>query len=199
MGQVEIQSMAELLDMAPAAERPLYAAAEAVFWETANTTCFGSAEELLQFRRKYFDYYWHAAPELFLLALTEAEGGILDPPGPGALGYVCAVADTREHPELSGLSDHIPLFADLYERYPAHLHINLTAASRGRGLGGRLIAALEERLRARGATGLHLVTDPDARNVRFYRKNGFRDEVLRSLSLGEGGTSVPLLFMGTRL
>lgn len=199
MGQVEIQSLAELLDMAPAAERRLYAAAEAVFWETANTTCFGSAEELLQFRRKYFDYYWEVAPELFLPALTEAEGGTLDPPGPGALGYLCAVADTREHPELFDLADHIPLFADLYERYPAHLHINLTAASRGHGLGGRLIAVLEERLRDRGIAGLHLVTDPGARNVGFYRKNGFRDEVLRSLSPADGGDRLSLLFMGMRL
>lgn len=169
-----------------------YEAAVAVFWETANTATFDDAESRRRFIRKYFDYYWEEAPELFLLA-----GGVGDPAAGGVrsavLGYICGVADTGRHPDLYELSDHLPLFEDLYERYPAHLHINLTAASRGQGLGGRLIAAFEGRL---SAPGLHLVTDAGARNVSFYRKNGFTDEFTRRL----GGPDGPeLLFMGKRL
>lgn len=168
-----------------------YRSALAVFWETANTHTFDDAVARLGFVRKYFDYYWERAPELFLLAFD----GPMVPGGadPAVLGYVCAVADTRDHDELYELSAHLALFADLYAEYPAHLHINLTAASRGRGLGGRLIAGLEQRL---AVPGLHLVTDSGARNARFYRKNGFTHEVVRRL----GGADGPeLLFMGKRL
>ena len=108
------------------------------------------------------------------------------------------MADTRAHPELYRIAAHIPLFDDLYDAYPAHLHINLTSAARGHGLGGRLIAALEENLRSTGVPGLHLVTDPHARNVSFYRKNGFTHAVERPLTTSDGHTA-PLLLLGKEL
>jgi ribosomal protein S18 acetylase RimI-like enzyme len=166
-----IHSVAELLRQGRR-ELSLYAGAEAVFWETASRTSFTDATELCKYRRMYFDYYWHAAPELFLLAVRDAEATA---PGLETLGYVCALADTRAHSELYQLAAHLSLFDDLYEMYPAHLHVNLTGASRGLGLGSRLIAALEERLRRADiqAPGLHLITSTEARNVPFYRRNGF--------------------------
>ena len=203
----------------------LYRAAEAVFWETAKRSEFDGEEQRRAYCRMYFDYYWEHAPGLFLLALArESAADVeLDTDGkPRVLGYICSVADTRDHPELYELAPHIPLFDDLYDRYPAHLHINLIAASRGHGLGGKMIAALEARLRgdvpivqegsaARSASipapGLHLVTGAGARNTSFYRKNGFVDEYPRRL----GGTAKAgagqdndnagplLLFMGKRL
>ena len=168
-----------------------YSAIETVFWETANKTRFDTTAERERYRRSYMDHYWETAPELFLLALRSQQ----------VLGYVCGVADTRKHVQLRRLADsagHIELFADLYDRFPAHLHINLTAASRGQGLGGRLVRALEERLRHPDiqARGLHVVTSAQARNVRFYRHNGFSYEVPRRLG-GERGPT--LLFMGKQL
>jgi GNAT superfamily N-acetyltransferase len=193
-----------------------------VFWETANRREFAADEQRSAYRRMYFDYYWEQAPELFLLAL----GPTSEPAEPPqVLGYVCGVADTRRHGELYELAPHIRLFDDLYERYPAHLHINLTAASRGRGLGSELISALEDRLTGRvalaevtdrggsepsqraaspaaiPAPGLHLVTAAGARNTRFYRKNGFVDEYPRRLGAAaeSAGAGPVLLFMGKRL
>lgn len=165
--------------------------AEAVFWETANTTKFEFAAERAAFQWRYFGYYAVHAPRFFFVALT-------DHPGPQVLGYICGVADTREHEELYRVAAHVPIFDDLYATYPAHLHINLTAASRGLGLGGRLVETLSSEVAAAGAAGLHLVTSPAARNVSFYRRQGFAHAVERTLPIGDE-QDVALLFMGRRM
>jgi GNAT superfamily N-acetyltransferase len=56
-------------------------------------------------------------------------------------------------------------------QFPAHLHINLTAESRGRGLGRLLLEDYFERLRADGVPGVHVHCG--AAPVEFYRKTGF--------------------------
>lgn len=207
----EITTLAELSeDEAETA----YAAATAIFWETAQQSDFADRAERDDYIYRYFGYYRDAAPELFFVAReTDAAGPPTDAAGPPAeaeaegppadvagpptvLGYVCAVADTRAHPELYRVAAHVPVFDDLYDRYPAHLHINLAARSRGRGLGGALIAALERRLIATGCPGVHLVTNPGARNVSFYQKNGFIDRYRRTLHDETGAAE--LLFLGKR-
>lgn len=190
--------------------------AEAVFWETANTTEFESPAERSAFQWRYFDYYALHAPEFFFVAVSEEAEPTSQPtsestpqstseptpqptseppPEPTVLGYICGVADTRAHAELYRVAAHVPIFDDLYTSYPAHLHINLTAASRGLGLGGRLVESLSSAVAAAGAGGIHLVTSPGARNVSFYRRQGFIDAVERTLPTG-GGQGVPLLFLG---
>ncbi len=164
--------------------------AEAVFWETANTSQFESPAERSAFQWRYFGYYALRAPEFFFVAVAEGAEPIV-------LGYICGVADTRSHAELYRVAAHVPIFDDLYGSYPAHLHINLTAASRGLGLGGRLVETLSSAVAAAGAGGIHLVTSPGARNVSFYRRQGFVDAVERTLPTG-GEQDVPLLFLGKR-
>jgi hypothetical protein len=63
-----------------------------------------------------------------------------------------------------------------------------------------LIAALEDRLGRADirAPGLHLITSKEARNVTFYRRNGFVKEVERPLST-VATVAARLLFMGKRL
>jgi ribosomal protein S18 acetylase RimI-like enzyme len=74
--------------------------------------------------------------------------------------------------------------------YPAHLHIDLLAHARGRGLGRVLIERLLADLRARGVPGVHLGVDGTNTNgIGFYEHLGFR-EVARE----PGG-----LIMGLRL
>lgn len=169
----------------------LRSGAEAVFWETANTTEFSSPVERAAFQWRYFGYYAARAPRFFLVAYSRD-------PHRRILGYICGVADTRAHRELYEVAAHVPLFDDLYEGFPAHLHINLTADSRGMGLGGRLIDALSTAVAAEGSAGIHLVTSPGARNVSFYRRQGFSEEVQRPLAAA-GGPAVPLLFLGKSL
>lgn len=184
---IEIQSLA---DAENGVRTRRYEGAAAVFWETAAVTDFSHEAAHRQFIYKYLEYYRDAAADLFLVALGPEER---------VYGYICGVADTRAHPELYRVAEHIPVFDDLYSEYPAHLHINLTADSRGHGLGSRLIHALEERLNARGVRGLHLVTSEGARNVTFYRKNRFHVEIARGLPHEGDNAASRMLFMGKTL
>jgi ribosomal protein S18 acetylase RimI-like enzyme len=64
----------------------------------------------------------------------------------------------------------------LYDRYPAHLHIDILARGQGTGLGRRLMGVLLDALRERGVRGLHLSVgagNPGARA--FYLKLGFTE------------------------
>ncbi|MBL7199490.1 MAG: GNAT family N-acetyltransferase [Anaerolineae bacterium] len=64
--------------------------------------------------------------------------------------------------------------ADL-DRYPAHLHINVAAEYRGRGVGRRLMDAYLEQLRRGGVPGVHLhTTSLNEAACRLYEGAGFR-------------------------
>jgi len=61
------------------------------------------------------------------------------------------------------------------DRYPAHLHVGLDAAFRGRHLGRRLVEAFLSRLAAGGVPGVHaVVLAENAPAGRFFERLGFR-------------------------
>ena len=69
--------------------------------------------------------------------------------------------------------------------YPAELHINLLPAWQGRGLGGRLMKAFLDGLRAEGVRGVFLQTsDRNLKALPFYERLGF--VLLRAGEPGEG-------------
>ena len=73
---------------------------------------------------------------------------------------------------LRGESD---LPAGLIERYPATLHLNLLAETRGRGVGRRLFAMYIERMRSLGVRGVHAQTlSSNAAVAGFNKSVGFR-------------------------
>lgn len=68
--------------------------------------------------------------------------------------------------------------ADVNERYPAHLHIDLLPRIQGGGNGRRMITTLLDALAAAGAPGVHLgVGKANERAVGFYRRMGFTEVV----------------------
>jgi GNAT superfamily N-acetyltransferase len=84
-----------------------------------------------------------------------------------------------------------PLRRDLTLGYPAHLHINIDVAHRGRGVGRRLIDSYFADLRDQGVPGVHIFCG--AGPVPFYRKQGF--QVLESADI----RGLMTLAMGVRL
>lgn len=58
----------------------------------------------------------------------------------------------------------------LYRAYPAHLHVNVEAGFRGKGVGKALVDRFLEDLRGRACPGVHLFCGPGP--VPFYRKLG---------------------------
>lgn len=60
---------------------------------------------------------------------------------------------------------------EVFREYPAHLHVNLEADARGRGVGRALIDRYREDLARIGIHGIHLYCGDKPRG--FYRKTGF--------------------------
>ena len=169
-----------------AAPEPFRRQIEEILLASANPRRVADAPARAAFLARWLAPYLEAYPEHLLLALDaqrETEVlGVLN----GCLDSAGAVVFRDLHP-------HYRLFADLYGEFPAHLHVNCHPGHRGRGVGSRLVQAFVARCRAAGLPGVHLVTAPGARNVAFYRRNGFTEAVERA----EAGRSY--LFLGQRL
>lgn len=109
-----------------------------------------------------------------------------------AVGYIFCASDTRRF--FKDFRKHIlPEIASLGPKYavmgrgvcvaqslcavfaPAHLHIDLTAAARGQGVGTALVKTLKAELKARGIAKVGLtVSRKNVNAVRFYERNGFK-------------------------
>ena len=117
-------------------------------------------------------------------------GGAASP----VVGYlVGCLEDPARTPRFADIG-YFRELAPLTARFPAHLHINLTAACRSHGIGARLIAAFCAHAATRGARGVHVVTGRHQRNVRFYVRMGF----LWRGSVG-AGTPRELVLLGREL
>lgn len=107
-------------------------------------------------------------------------------------GYLSGTRDSSESLDVLEVPA-LAVFSDLFEKYPAHLHINFHPDARGKGLGSLLVNHYKETLREAHIKGLHLVTSPGAKNISFYERLGFNHQVTRNFNQSE------LLFMGTLL
>ena len=108
------------------------------------------------------------------------------------VGYLFCAADTRAFfkafrknvlPEIARLGPKYAVMGwgvctaqTLGARFaPAHLHIDLTAAARRKGVGTALMHTLKAELAARGISRVSLsVSGKNVAAIRFYEKNGFR-------------------------
>lgn len=151
-----------------------------IFFESSSKKVFKSDTEKNDFLYKYLGFYKDKYPNIFLVALMDDK----------VLGYICGARDSKFENELYDFLPHYSLFEDLYEKFPAHLHINLSQNSRGLGVGSKLIEAFEEIV---STSGVHLITGPKARNRSFYLKNNYTFECLREFR------GLELLFMGKTL
>ncbi len=177
--------MISLRRLSDSAIEPLGPEIEAIFFASAARRDFADGDARRAFRAAWLDPYRAHWPDLLWIA-READGAIA--------GYLAGCLDSRAAQALlAARQPDYPLFADQFDRYPAHFHVNCRPDRRGRGIGAALVAAFAAQCRERGAPGLHLVTAAGARNVAFYRRQGFDREIARPA----GGR--PLLFLGRRL
>jgi GNAT superfamily N-acetyltransferase len=143
----------------------LSAAIEAIFWETTVSPP-ADAVARAAFRDLWLDQYLRHDPGLAYVALDATSGALA--------GYLVGCWDNpATSPRFANLA-YFQTFAAACDRFPAHLHINLTAACQNRGIGGRLIEAFAAATRDAGYPGVHVVTAGDARNVGFYTRAGFK-------------------------
>lgn len=154
-----------------------------IFFESSAKKNFKSIKERADFQFKYLGYYLENYPELFLIFKDEDQ----------VLGYICGCKNSADEDELMGIVPHYRTFLNEYDDFPSELHINMHTSARGKGIGSKLIREFEQLLIAGGVNGVHLITVPTARNVGFYRKNGYVFEHIRDYC----GTD--LLLMGKSL
>ena len=148
---------------------------DAIFFEASATKTFVDPEARAAFRERWFARYLAQYPQWAYVAIA-GDGRVA--------GYLIGALD-----EGSGFEDFAPAAAD----FPAHLHVNLAPQFRNRGIGAILIEAFAADAHRAGAVGIHVVTSADARNVRFYEREGFRERARTSVNGRE------LVFLGRSL
>ncbi len=134
-----------------------------IFFATSTRKAFVDLAEKESFQHRWLDRYFYRYRSVCFFARN---------PDRRPIGYVvgCPV-DPRGVPCFSDVT-YFAAFADLLDRYPAHLHVNVSAERQGEGIGRALVARAVEACRAEGASGVHVVTAADAANIGFYGKCG---------------------------
>ena len=160
------------------------AALERIFFESSSRTEFASEQDRLSFFERWTSYYLDHRPEYVWLWM-ESDGGFS--------GYLTGCLDSAAAGPLYESLASYTVFEDRFAEFPAHLHVNCRSARRNVGIGAGLVDTFINDCVAAGVAGVHVVTAPGARNVRFYNRVGFTERVTRAY-LGR-----PLLFMGRRL
>lgn len=155
---------------------------EEIFFLSTSKT-FESTEERTRFFNNWTAYYFSQYPHLIFIALDKNSN---------VLAYITICPDSKAALGVLPIKSY-SLFADLFQEYPAHLHINAHPKARGMGLGSRLIEHACNHLKQKNIKGLHLVTSPDSKNVSFYKRNKFHYE--KESKWGES----TLLFLGKKI
>jgi GNAT superfamily N-acetyltransferase len=151
-----------------------------IFFQTASVHSFASSEDKELFMYRYFGYYQEHFASLFYIAIVD------DKP----VGYLCGSLTSFTDNDLLKLQPQIEFFEESCKAYPAHLHININPEFHGRGIGQQLVANFVSYLEGKEVSGLHIITTPKARNVKFYQRCGFDFEIVKLVNQTE------LLFMG---
>jgi GNAT superfamily N-acetyltransferase len=141
-------------------------AIDAIFFEASGTKSFASMAERRAFRERWLGRYLADEPQWAYLAM-DAGGAVA--------GYLVGSLNDPARSERFADIGYFKDFAPLTLEYPAHLHVNLAPSYRNRGIGARLMEAFAADAARAGAKGMHVVTGADARNVGFYKRNGFRE------------------------
>jgi GNAT superfamily N-acetyltransferase len=195
------------------------AAVEEIFFTSSAVQSFTDDAHRARFKQRWLGRYLDHFPGSFFVALAPTslypppETPLIPPPERGRVGWgsndsphgqdrakaeniIGYLAGCLEqpigHPLLADLG-YYQAFAPLCAAYPCHLHINVAAEARSRGVGAALIEAFAAQCAAANAPGLHLVTNEGARNVRFYEQNGFK---VLATTLSHG---TPVVFMGREI
>ncbi len=171
-----------LSDIAEVDRPGFLAQVEDIFFLSSSVKTFASEEKRLNFFKRWCGDYLNFYQEEFFLAVE----------GQKVLGYLSGCSDSRRSLERLSVPGHAT-FQDLFEKFPAHLHINFHPDARGKGLGSKLVLNYMKVLQQQSVKGLHLTTSPDAQNVSFYERLGFHHTVTREFN------GVALYFMGAVL
>ena len=139
---------------------------DTIFFEASSRT-FPPGPERDAFRERWLGRYLKGGDDALFLALQGEDT---------VAGYlVGAMENPALQERFADIGYFRSEFVELCQHFPAHLHINLSPVFRSRGIGARLIEAFAGYASGQGAAGMHIVTGPGMRNVRFYERCGFEE------------------------
>lgn len=144
-----------------------------IFFLTSTRKNFSSEKEKELFFEKWTSYYTRVCwKELFgVYSLKTSE----------LVGYLTGCSNSASaKTHLKEQNATYLLFESEFKRFPAHLHINIHPDHQGKNLGRALMDSFKKILVHQRISGLHIVTDPRARNVSFYQRNGFLYQIEKS-------------------
>lgn len=138
---------------------------EWIFFTSSATQGFASEGERMVFYDRWLGRYLrYFADDVFIAA--DGAGG--------AAGYLAGCRDSAGAMDIFKDVEHYHRFWRDYGAYPAHFHINIAAAERGRGLGRSLVDAFGSHCRQHGLGGMHAITAATSPAAAFYLGCGFR-------------------------
>jgi GNAT superfamily N-acetyltransferase len=165
-------------------ERRLADLKEIFFLNAKNPPQVASERE--QFFKKYAQLYTENWPDdTFFACDLDTEK---------TMGYLIGCRNSDEgQAKLAALLPSYTLFADMFKKFPAHLHMNVHPDFHGKGAGSFLVQEYIIELKKFRVKGAHIITAPDERNVQFYLKHKFKYALERDFN------GKKLLFMGLSL
>lgn len=157
---------------------------EAIFFATSRVKEFSDECARVSFKARWLGRYLDRFAGNFFAARAADDA---------LIGYLAGCLENPTHNPLFDDLGYYRAFGPYCAAYPCHLHINVTADHRNRGVGTALIEAFVAQAAKSKAPGMHIVTNEGARNIRFYERNGFR------LLATTHWNNAPVVFMGRRL
>ncbi len=134
-----------------------------IFFSTSNKQTFTDKKSKEQFFYTWCGIYLTTCIDFFYLYMNEQNT---------PLGYLAG----HPGPTISEKKISYPgmiLFEKQITPFPAHFHINLDKNFRGFGAGTSLVKTFNEKLTSKKVRGVHIITTEKAKNISFYKKNGF--------------------------
>ena len=135
-----------------------------IFFLSASVRDFASEAARKRFLAAWTRYYRIREPNLIFVD-RRRDGFVA--------GYLMGCRDSAKATQLFRDIGSYGVFADYFDRFPAHFHVNCHPDFRGRGVGTELVTAFLEVCRDEAIQGVHIVTADAAQNVGFYEKMGF--------------------------
>lgn len=162
MGSAEVQPLAAL---EPSDHFRALGQIDAIFFEASSVQTFEDPAQRFAFHWLWLGRYLIEEPAEAFVAL---EAGAV-------MGYlVGSLIDPAPRASFASL-DYFEAFAGQTAIFPAHLHVNVAADGRGRGVGEQLVGAFERHAALRGAPGVHVITGAGMRNIGFYERIGYHE------------------------
>ena len=149
-----------------------------IFYLSSSLKDFSSEDKKNAFFKRWCGDYLTFFPEQFLVMREDQK----------VLGYLSGCSDSKKAESIVEVPGY-RVFSDLFEKYPAHFHINFHPDCRGLGYGSELVQKYCEVLNDQLIKGVHLVTSVGAPNISFYKKLNFNDQIERPFN------NITLLFM----